>query len=302
MADTKPIDLSKTIKRLELIKSLIILEEEDELETQIAKLEQLPSMGELPNIIIALKDKAYSKAVVAIEAFINAHNQLSFYIDPEMEALKLEIKGLENAINSFSDEKADIEKQINEFGVRHNQELGELIIKILQHRREKAKGTPKQQEAEEDCNNYHKEYEATKDEQIDALTPEEQKELKDSYRKASKLCHPDVVSEEQKELATKLFAELSAAYEKNDLNKVREILENLENGNFFVSKSDAINQKQLLQAEMEKLRLRIKELREQMQLLKETEAYKTITNIRSWDDYFKESKQKLQHHIKEIEA
>ena len=32
MADAKPIDLSKTIKRLELIKSLIVLEEEEELE------------------------------------------------------------------------------------------------------------------------------------------------------------------------------------------------------------------------------------------------------------------------------
>ena len=101
MADTKPIDLSKTIKRLELIKSLIILDEEEELEAHIAKLEQLPTIGELPIIISALKDKAYSKAVVAIEAFINAHNQLSFYMDPEVEALKLEIKGLEIAINSL---------------------------------------------------------------------------------------------------------------------------------------------------------------------------------------------------------
>ena len=51
MADTKPIDLSKTIKRLELIKNLIMLEEEDEIETHIAKLEQLTTIGELPSII-----------------------------------------------------------------------------------------------------------------------------------------------------------------------------------------------------------------------------------------------------------
>jgi len=299
MADAKPIDLGKTIKRLELIKSLIVLEEEEELETHISKLEQLPATSELSTIINALKDKAYSKAVVAIEAFINANNQLSFYIDPEVEALKLEIKGLEIAINSLSDEKADIEKLIHEFGIRHNQELGELIIKILQHRKEKAKDTPQQQEAEEDYNTYQQEYEATKDEQIDTLTPEEQKELKDKYRKASKLCHPDVVSEEQKELATKLFAELSAAYEKNDLNKVREILENLEKGNFFVSKSDAINQKQLLQAEMEKLRLRIKELKEQLQTIKESDTYKTVSSITDWDDYFSNAKKQLQQQLED---
>ncbi len=53
-----------------------------------------------------------------------------------------------------------------------------------------------------------------------------------------------------KELADKLFAELNTAHERNDLQKVREILENLEKGNFFVHKSDAINEKQLLKTDM----------------------------------------------------
>ena len=297
MASLKPIDLSKTIKRLEIIKSLILIEEEEEIETHIAKLEQMDISDEILLIIHFLKDKAYSKAVVAIEEFINTHNQLSVYIDPEIEGLKLEIKALEIAINALSDEKADIEKLIHEFGIRHNQELGELIIKILQHRKEQAKGTPQQQETEEDFNTYQQEYEATKDEQINSLTPEEQQELKEKYRKASKLCHPDVVSEEQKELATKLFAELSVAYEKNDLNRVKEILENLEKGNFFVNKSDAINQKQLLQSEMEKLRLRIKELKEQLQTLKESETFKTVSSITDWDEYFRNAKQQLRQQL-----
>jgi len=36
----KPIDLLKTIKRLEIIKSLILIEEEEEIENHIAKLEK----------------------------------------------------------------------------------------------------------------------------------------------------------------------------------------------------------------------------------------------------------------------
>ena len=95
------------------------------------------------------------------------------------------------------------------------------------------KGTSQEQEAEEDYNTYHEEFESSKNEEIAKLTEDEQKELKSKYRKASKLCHPDLVSDEQKELATKLFAELSDAYERNDLEKVREILENLELGNFL---------------------------------------------------------------------
>jgi hypothetical protein len=75
--------------------------------------------------------------------------------------------------------------------------------------------------------------------------------LKEKYRKASKQCHLDVVRDEQEELAIKLFAELSQAYEKNDLQRVNAILSNLDSRFFFVSKSEAINEGQLLQTEIE---------------------------------------------------
>jgi DnaJ domain len=300
MADVQNIDLSKIIKRLEMIKSLISLEEEDEIGTHISKLEQLVSRAEIENIIAWLKEKSYSKAVTAIEVFINQHNSLSIYLDPEIDALKLEIKSLEGAINFLSDEKADLEKLIHEFGIRHNKELGELLIKLLQYRKENTKGTPQQQEAEDDYNNYHQEYEATKNEKVATLTDEEQKELKNKYRKASKLCHPDVVSEEQKELATKLFAELSAAYEKNDIKRVREILESLENGHFFISKSDAINEKKQLQTEVQKQRLKVQQLKEQLKAIKESDTYKTISSIDNWDNYFADAKQKLRLQLDEL--
>ena len=106
---------------------------------------------------------------------------------------------------------------------------------------------------------------------------------------------------QMQELATKLFTELSVAYEKNDLNMVREILENLEMGNFFVNKSDALNQKQLLQSEMEKLRLRIKELKEQLQELKESETFKTVSSITDWDEYFSKAKKQLQQQLVETD-
>ena len=293
-------DLSKTIKRLELIKSLISLEEEDEIEVHIVKLEQADLPAELKNIIVFLKEKSYSKAAIAIETFINQHNNLSIYMDPEIDGLKLEAKSLEAKLNMLSDEKTDLEKLIHEFGVRHNKELGKLILKILKFRKNKAKGTPKETEAEEDYKNYSEEFEIAKNDKMAKLTEEELLEIKKKYRKASKLCHPDVVSEEQKELADKLFTDLNVAYEQNDLKKVNEILENLDKGNFFVSKSDAINEKQLMKAGLEKLKIRIRELKEQLQLIKESDAYKTISSIDDWDIYFKETKEKLEEQAKEL--
>ncbi|MBK9318896.1 MAG: DnaJ domain-containing protein [Bacteroidetes bacterium] len=301
MTDVKNFELSKIIIRLQMIKSLIALEEENEIAVHISRLRQFSLDGEIENIISLLEGKSYSKAMPAIEAFINHHNQVGFYIDSELEGLKLEAKVLETEVNKLSNEKADLEKLIHDFGLRHNNELGELILKILRFRKSKAKGTPKEAETEKDFNEYSKEYEISKDERINDLTEDEQKELKQKYRKASKLCHPDVVSEEQKELADKLFAELNAAYARNDLKRVIEILENLEKGNFFVSKSDSINEKQLLKTEIEKLRLRIKELKVQVQSIKESDAFTTLSSISDWDTYFKETRQKLADKIKELE-
>lgn len=301
MQDVKNINLPHIIKRLELIKGYISLEELEEVNKQIFKMEEMILPTDVQNIVILLKQKSYSQAIATIDNFITGHHRVAFYNDPEIAALKFEIKSLEGEINTLSEEKADLEKLIHEFGIQHNKELGELIIKILQFRKINAKGVNEQREAEEDYNTYRKEYEASKDEQSIKLTLEEQHELKDKYRKASKLCHPDVVSEEQKELATKLFAELSIAYDKNDLNRVREILTNLENGHFFVNKSEAINEKILLKNEMEKLRLRIKELREQMQIITQSDTFKTIMSIDNWETYFKNAKQKLNAQLNDLE-
>ena len=172
-AKENTIELSKIIKRLELIKSLILLEEESEINTHTLKLSQFAANKELQNILTLLDQKSYGKAVPAIETFINQHHQVAIYIDPEIEALKLEAKVLERELNDLSDEKADLEKMIHEFGVRHNNELGELILKILSFRRKKAKGTPQQAEAEKDFDDYSQEYEISKNEKVAVLTDEE---------------------------------------------------------------------------------------------------------------------------------
>jgi hypothetical protein len=163
MPDVQNKNFPKIIKRLELIKSLISLEEEDEIDGHLFKLEQLGITEELETIILSLKEKSYSKAAIAIEHFINQHNNLSVFIDPEIDGLKLEAKSLEAKLNMLSDEKADLEKLIHEFGVRHNKELGELILKILKYRKNKANGTSEEKETEEeDYKNYSQEFEVSK--------------------------------------------------------------------------------------------------------------------------------------------
>ncbi|HLF47044.1 MAG TPA: hypothetical protein VI548_11500 [Chitinophagaceae bacterium] len=73
-ANETTIELSKIIKRLELIKNLIVLEEEKEIAVHISRLRQFSLNGELENIITLLETKSYSKAMPAIETFINQHH------------------------------------------------------------------------------------------------------------------------------------------------------------------------------------------------------------------------------------
>ena len=287
-------DVLKVLKRLEIIKSFIILEEYSEIESHLMKLQKIPLGEELIQIVDVLNEKHYSKAISLIEMFIQGKHHLSKYIDVEVEALKNEIKSLELELNKISIEKADLEKLIYEFHVRHNKELGELLLKLLERRKHNAKGTPEQRSADEDFENFHRQFKESQSETVASLTEDELQELKNSYRKASKLCHPDVVRDEQKEIATKLFAELSNAFAKNNLLKVNEIRNNLEKGILFIKKSETINEKHLLRTELERIRVRVQNISDEVILIRKSYAYNTIINIDNWDDYLRKAKKDLQ--------
>jgi len=85
------IDISKIVKRLELIKSLIVLEEEEDIAEQVIKLQQLQTNEEIKEIIFHLQQKSYGKAIKGIEEFLNSHHQVAFYIDPEIDGFNLPI-------------------------------------------------------------------------------------------------------------------------------------------------------------------------------------------------------------------
>lgn len=301
--------LGKVIKRLALIKGLILLEEFEDIETHLMKLKEFTDDEKVSKIIEALESKLYADAVRDIEVFTNDSNRITIYEDPEIESLKIEIKKLEIEVSSLSDEIAETEKLIHDFGVRHSRELGELISKILRYRKvnaekkkEESESSRKEfEEAEADYENYRKQYDASKLEELFELTLEEQKEIKSLYRKASKMCHPDVVADELKENAEVVFRELQKAYEKNDLKKVREIFEMLSKGEMFINKSESITEKVKLRAELIKLRNKATELKGSLDKLVTSDTYKTIIEIEDWDIYFKNTKAQLSNELNTIE-
>ncbi|MBN1181923.1 MAG: DnaJ domain-containing protein [Bacteroidales bacterium] len=316
--DRTGIDIDKISHRLEAIKFVIFLEDEEDIVFQINKLKKLLEKYSLDeNKVIAqastIKDfllrKKYDKAIKLIENFLSQFRKVILYENQEIPALKLEIKALELQINSLENEKIDLEKIIREFEIRHNRELGAIVLKILELRKkrlkfEAEKDSNKQneyEEAEKDYSEYQSDFSEIQSEKYSELSSKDKIEIKRCYRKASKLCHPDVVNDEQKEKAEKIFAELNKAYKENELKTVKTILNNLENGNFFVSNSDSINESEKLRMKVIELELIRDELIRSISVIKESETYRTIIGIMDWDNYFKETREKLEIELKNLE-
>ena len=289
-----PID--KIIKRLEVIKNYILLEEIDELNKETIKLRGYKFNTEIDEIIEDISKKEFSSAIIKIQNFIAKNHQLSIWIDPIVAALRLEMKIIENQVNAFDNEKIELEKLLSEFQHRHSIELGNIILEILRLRKIKFKT----EEAENDERYYRDQLKEDKAKVVYELTDEEKIILKKKFRKASNICHPDKVSDEFKDAAHKTFIELKTAYDSNDLKKVIEILTDLEKGNFFRSFSDTLSEKDLLQTAIEKLRKRIIILEKEITAIKESETFKMIISIENFDEYFAKTKQQLKEELETL--
>lgn len=293
--------IEKIIKRLETLKNFIILEDIEDLKSGTAKLIQYNFNEDIKTIIDAIGKKEYSKATAKIQIFINSYHQLSIWKDPEVAGLKLEVKSLENQLNAFDNEKIELEKLLSDFQHRHTLELGKIILEILKHRKIKYKDNKnKAQETADDFNQYKNQFENEKDKYQIELNEEERKELKNNFRKASILCHPDKVTAEQKSEAVKVFIELREAYDQHNLEKVKSILKDLEKKNCFHSKSDTISEKELLKAMIKKLCKKLRQLEKKIITIKESETFSTINTIADWDTYFNETKTQLDQELQSL--
>lgn len=378
--------MNEILKRLEIIKSSIAIDDEDIIELQVMKLNKLSLNIEIKNIISKLENHVYSSALFDIENYLKRYSSVVEYIDTEVQSLKLELKSLENKLQTLSEQKLEYLNDIEEFNTLYNLHLGELLKDILNLKKEILyKQTIKQQEKrkkyeddievfnstkenieeikqtieefekvlediDEDNENYdeifatykelqeelgklekeieeqeeslskikeelevdeifreyeevkkqyeqfHQNYEDIKQQQSDVfdITNEQKSELKKLWKKACKLCHPDIVIDKFKEKAHEIMQALNDAYSKKDIVKVQEILANLENGLTFEIESDNINDKEILKSKINQIKKNILVLEKEIEDLKHDETYQIIQEIDDINEYFEELKSELQ--------
>lgn len=304
------IDPILVIRRLELVRNLVLLEETDQIAGHLAKLGAATiNDNKLAQIIELLEGGRSSDAVIAIGEYIARRQAIVAYQDPEISALQLELKSLEIELTAMDDEKAELERLIHEFTVRQTQEIGDLLVDYLRLKMEKLAREKKTEsnpeveaayeEADQDYKEYREECEDLKKEVVIELDPEQKTELKKAYRRASKLCHPDKVPEDEKARAHDEFVALNQAYKENNLQRVKEILSALEHGKSFTDKAVRRSEKHWLVSEIRNMRGRREELVEAIEILRQSDIYNILKSVHDWDRYFTEQSDALQ---KEIES
>lgn len=304
-------NLSTTLTaRLEALRLVIELNDEDDITLQVKKIKKLLQENkintEINNILSFVVKKRYDEANTAINSFISQRKQVAIYVDPELACLKLELKSLEIQVSTLEDEKNEIEKLINSFNYRHAVEVGNIIRRILILKCAKLKGFSNKneektyQKAQRDFEEFNKQFQETTELDRLKVTEAEQQELKAIFRACSKLCHPDIVAPEFKNEASQLFSKLCEANEKNDISKVRLIYNQLQRG-CFVKISDTVNDVQKLHWQVIRMRTKLKELASSIFEMRNNETYWSIASIDDWDIYFKKLKQQLQEKLELLE-
>jgi chromosome segregation ATPase len=380
--------MHQILKRLELIKTSISIEDHEIIELQISKLSTMAIDDDVRNILEKLSNNDFGSVMVDIESYLVRYSGVVIYEDKEIQGLKLELKVLENQLQELSEQKSEYLNELNEFNTQYTLRLGELIQNILKikkdikyrffkakedefqnvmdgyeeakdeykelkiqkealekelseidefddrydelyeelqklkveleakeqevnQKRKKAKEakeefeddevTKEYEESEEDYEEFSNEYESVKKQDRFELNEEEKAELKKLFRKASKLCHPDIVADELKEQATAIMQQLNDAYSKKDLERVKEILANLEKGIIFDFASDTIKDKELLKEKIKDVRERMDALKEEIEEIKSNESFTIIQETDDLDEYFDKLKSDLQEELDRLQ-
>lgn len=292
--------IGELLRKLNILKVLLSIGDTEFIHLRLQILEKFGADKNIQAIHQAILQKEFDNAHALIKSFVQFHSVLQDNIEPPVESLRREIQRIEEEIASISQEYNETQKVIHEFSKLHSEELGDLLQKILFQSKKKAayeaqidaENAEKQAEFEEaksDHEEYTKSFEASKKQTLNSLTPAEKKELKKLYRQTSLRCHPDRVVEELHQQAEEIFVELNKAYKANDLERVKEINEQVKSG-AMLSKSETITELKKLESTVKSLQQKLQDWLNKLDDLKAMPTFKTVSSIDDWTIYFEETK------------
>ena len=303
------VDAEAARRRLEMIRNLILLGEQNDVATHVHRLRAVAETLQVTRIIAALDRGEYRVALEEIDAYLRKATALVVAGYADIARLRFVLESLELRLESLSDEKADLERRLITFNRRHDEALGDLIERILKARAELARLAAERnvaeeaeaaaQDAEEAYQNYSKQHaELQRADPLPKLDDEGERELKSLYRRACSLCHPDKVPEEQKHSAHLVFVKVQEAYKRNDLAGLRSIHDALVAGGVPGTRSTTLTELESLKAAIAELEYAIDMLVIQLKTLQDGDAIRLTQaagpNERDWELYFSQQRKLLE--------
>jgi hypothetical protein len=300
------------ISRLQALKALLDLGDVELASSAAFRLEAHREIGSVAQIIECFGSHRYAEAGRLIATVLTEGTRLVRWTDPEIKLLEAELERLSSELAEAESEQAELAHQIARFHAAHHQTLGSRLEKLLRLRvlvreREAAADPAKAADfaqAKQDYDSFQQES-ATRDEE-DArtkweLSEGEQQELKRLFRKASKKCHPDVVPPEHQAAASAMFRDLSEAYEKGNLVRLRQIAAQADAGIFTASdKATVEDQKASLQARVQAVRAAVEKTRAELAAVRQSNACRVMSQHPNWDTYFQTQAKKLDQEIERL--
>lgn len=306
-SDQELYHLKQELANLE-IKLQLLYEEKNECLRDIEdfNLQYTLYLGELIENILRLKKDLLLKKTRKKKHLFNKDN----YEDTKETIHQIEntLKDLKNTLDSLSNsdpkyiEILKIYKELEDELVRLNEEANEVEEDFFVF---------------DNCDDIYTDYTSSKneyeeyyknnrnikenDENSVSLNDTEKVELKNLWKKACKLCHPDIVTEQFKDKAHELMQLLNDAYSKKDIDKIKAILVDLENGVAFSMESDAINEASLLKTKILEYQEKVFKLEIEIDKIKNDTTFQVIIEQKNWSEYFQKIKLNLENEKENLE-
>ena len=140
--------MKKLIKRLEIIKSGIELEDDDIIRHQLPYLKSETQDPVLVFIVMAIEQGKFTQALDAIATWLGSKQGVIQWQDIELAACKLELKALEEQLSELIDKRNERIQLLDDFNDLYLVRLGPLMKQILNLRRQLAESTLRKAEAE----------------------------------------------------------------------------------------------------------------------------------------------------------
>lgn len=259
-------------------------------------------LGTLIRKVLSLKRGIPYRGVADKEKRLKSAKELYLEEKKDLEKLKSDISSLEfelDSIDEFEDRYDDIYSKLQSLRTefQNREELLNEKRRSVKKIKEDMDYDPKYQEYKESQIEYEEfknEYKDILSEKKHTLTPDEKIEIKKLFKKAAKLCHPDIVAKEMREKAQQIIQELNVAYSTRDLSKVKEILSQLENTESLDIVANDSNDKEVLKFKIVDMKAKIRDIKVEIEEIQHDETYNTIEGLEDWSVYFSEMRDGLQ--------